>query len=94
MASARRPSASAEGQSQSNDIYAHCRRACASASSGLNCSACCASCRTRSQPSVGSSHALSVFIETTTDNANRTVAEIRHAFSRNGGHLGGFAIAF
>jgi YebC/PmpR family DNA-binding regulatory protein len=29
-----------------------------------------------------------VFIETTTDNANRTVAEIRHAFSRNGGHLG------
>jgi YebC/PmpR family DNA-binding regulatory protein len=29
-----------------------------------------------------------VFIEATTDNANRTVAEIRHAFSRNGGNLG------
>lgn len=29
-----------------------------------------------------------IFIETTTDNANRTVAEIRHAFSRNGGNLG------
>jgi len=29
-----------------------------------------------------------IFIEVTTDNANRTVAEIRHAFSRNGGNLG------
>ncbi len=29
-----------------------------------------------------------IFIEVTTDNANRTVAEVRHAFSRNGGHLG------
>jgi len=29
-----------------------------------------------------------IFIEATTDNANRTVAEIRHAFSRSGGHLG------
>ncbi|MEK6597769.1 MAG: YebC/PmpR family DNA-binding transcriptional regulator [Gemmatimonadota bacterium] len=29
-----------------------------------------------------------LFIEVTTDNANRTVAEIRHAFSRNGGNLG------
>ncbi len=29
-----------------------------------------------------------VLIEATTDNANRTVAEIRHAFSRNGGNLG------
>jgi YebC/PmpR family DNA-binding regulatory protein len=29
-----------------------------------------------------------VFIEATTDNANRTVAEIRHAFSRHGGNLG------
>lgn len=29
-----------------------------------------------------------LFIEATTDNANRTVAEIRHAFSRNGGNLG------
>lgn len=29
-----------------------------------------------------------VIIEATTDNANRTVAEIRHAFSRNGGNLG------
>src|SRR6184192_3712943 len=29
-----------------------------------------------------------IFIEVTTDNANRAVAEIRHAFSRNGGNLG------
>jgi YebC/PmpR family DNA-binding regulatory protein len=29
-----------------------------------------------------------IFIEAVTDNANRTVAEIRHAFSRNGGNLG------
>jgi YebC/PmpR family DNA-binding regulatory protein len=29
-----------------------------------------------------------LFIEATTDNPNRTVAEIRHAFSRNGGNLG------
>jgi YebC/PmpR family DNA-binding regulatory protein len=29
-----------------------------------------------------------IFIETTTDNANRTVAEVRHAFSRAGGNLG------
>jgi YebC/PmpR family DNA-binding regulatory protein len=29
-----------------------------------------------------------IFIEVTTDNANRIVAEIRHAFSRNGGNLG------
>jgi len=29
-----------------------------------------------------------VMIEGTTDNANRTVAEIRHAFSRHGGNLG------
>ena len=29
-----------------------------------------------------------IFIEVTTDNPNRTVAEIRHAFSRNGGNLG------
>src|SRR5512145_1041966 len=29
-----------------------------------------------------------IFIEVTTDNANRTVAEIRHVFSRNGGNLG------
>jgi YebC/PmpR family DNA-binding regulatory protein len=29
-----------------------------------------------------------IFIEVTTDNANRSVAEIRHAFSRNGGNLG------
>src|SRR5512141_3517829 len=27
-----------------------------------------------------------IFIEATTDNPNRTVAEIRHAFSRTGGH--------
>ena len=29
-----------------------------------------------------------IFIEATTDNPTRTVAEIRHAFSRNGGNLG------
>src|SRR6266513_6172327 len=29
-----------------------------------------------------------IFIEATTDNPNRTVAEIRHAFSRNGVNLG------
>jgi len=29
-----------------------------------------------------------ILIEVTTDNPNRTVAEIRHAFSRNGGNLG------
>jgi len=29
-----------------------------------------------------------IIIEATTDNPNRTVAEIRHAFSRNGGNLG------
>src|SRR6478672_10768209 len=29
-----------------------------------------------------------IFIEATTDNPNRTVAEVRHAFSRNNGNLG------
>ena len=29
-----------------------------------------------------------VFVEASTDNTNRTVAEIRHAFNRNGGSLG------
>ena len=29
-----------------------------------------------------------IFIEATTDNPNRTVAEIRYAFSRHGGNLG------
>ncbi len=29
-----------------------------------------------------------IMIEASTDNANRTVADIRHAFSRNGGNLG------
>ena len=29
-----------------------------------------------------------IFIEVTTDNSTRTVADIRHAFSRNGGNLG------
>jgi YebC/PmpR family DNA-binding regulatory protein len=29
-----------------------------------------------------------IVIEASTDNANRTVAEVRHAFSRNGGNLG------
>jgi YebC/PmpR family DNA-binding regulatory protein len=31
---------------------------------------------------------IAILIEAFTDNANRTVAEIRHAFSRNGGNLG------
>src|SRR5690625_7306899 len=31
---------------------------------------------------------VAIFIETLTDNANRTVAEIRHIHSRNGGSLG------
>ena len=29
-----------------------------------------------------------IYVEATTDNANRTVAEVRHAFSRNNGNLG------
>src|SRR4029077_1981131 len=29
-----------------------------------------------------------ILVEATTDNPNRTVAEVRHAFSRNGGNLG------
>ena len=29
-----------------------------------------------------------IYVEGTTDNANRTVAEVRHAFTRNGGNLG------
>ncbi|MBA2626645.1 MAG: YebC/PmpR family DNA-binding transcriptional regulator [Gemmatimonadales bacterium] len=29
-----------------------------------------------------------IFIEVTTDNPNRSVAEVRHAFSRNGGNMG------
>src|SRR5689334_20118703 len=31
---------------------------------------------------------VALLVEATTDNKNRTVAEIRHAFSRNGGALG------
>jgi YebC/PmpR family DNA-binding regulatory protein len=31
---------------------------------------------------------VAIYIETLTDNANRTVAEVRHALSRNGGSLG------
>ena len=31
---------------------------------------------------------VAIIIEASTDNANRTVAEVRHAFSRNGGNLG------
>ena len=31
---------------------------------------------------------VAVIIETMTDNRNRTVAEIRHAFSKNGGNMG------
>lgn len=31
---------------------------------------------------------IAVFVEATTDNINRTVAEVRHAFSKNGGNMG------
>ncbi len=31
---------------------------------------------------------IAILVETTTDNINRTVAEIRHAFSKHGGNLG------
>src|SRR6201990_3480118 len=31
---------------------------------------------------------VAIIVETTTDNRNRTVSEIRHAFSKNGGNLG------
>jgi len=33
-------------------------------------------------------HGIAVFVEATTDNNNRTVASIRHAFSKYGGNLG------
>jgi YebC/PmpR family DNA-binding regulatory protein len=33
-------------------------------------------------------HGVAVMIDTLTDNRNRTVAEIRHAFSKHGGNLG------
>src|ERR1700746_966781 len=31
---------------------------------------------------------VAIIVDTTTDNRNRTVSEIRHAFSKNGGNLG------
>ncbi|WP_020396997.1 YebC/PmpR family DNA-binding transcriptional regulator [Thiolinea disciformis] len=31
---------------------------------------------------------IAVYVEAATDNVNRTVAEVRHAFSKNGGNLG------
>jgi YebC/PmpR family DNA-binding regulatory protein len=31
---------------------------------------------------------VAIIVETTTDNRNRTVSEVRHAFSKNGGNLG------
>lgn len=31
---------------------------------------------------------IAVYVETMTDNINRTVAEVRHAFSKNGGNMG------
>ena len=31
---------------------------------------------------------VAIVVETLTDNRNRTVSEIRHAFSKNGGNLG------
>ncbi len=33
-------------------------------------------------------HGVAVLVETMTDNLNRTVAEVRHAFSKTGGNLG------
>src|SRR5712672_1515526 len=33
-------------------------------------------------------HGVALIVEVATDNRNRTVSEIRHAFSRNGGNLG------
>ena len=33
-------------------------------------------------------HGVAVYVETVTDNRNRTVSELRHAFSKNGGNLG------
>ncbi len=37
---------------------------------------------------------VAVLIEGSTDNRNRTVSEIRHAFSKNGGNLGGGSVAY
>ena len=31
---------------------------------------------------------VAILVEVTTDNRNRTVSEIRHAFSKNGGNMG------
>ena len=33
-------------------------------------------------------HGVAVYVETVTDNRNRTVSELRHMFSKNGGNLG------
>ncbi|MEM6785395.1 MAG: YebC/PmpR family DNA-binding transcriptional regulator [Bacteroidota bacterium] len=33
-------------------------------------------------------HGIAVYVETLTDNTNRTVSEVRHAFSKAGGNLG------
>jgi YebC/PmpR family DNA-binding regulatory protein len=37
---------------------------------------------------------VAVLVEGSTDNRNRTVSEIRHAFSKNGGNLGGGSVAY
>ncbi len=37
---------------------------------------------------------VAVLIEGSTDNRNRTVSEIRHAFTKNGGNLGGGSVAY
>ncbi len=37
---------------------------------------------------------VAVLIEGSTDNRNRTVSEIRHAFAKNGGNLGGGSVAY
>lgn len=37
---------------------------------------------------------VAVLVEGSTDNRNRTVSEIRHAFTKNGGNLGGGSVAY
>jgi YebC/PmpR family DNA-binding regulatory protein len=37
---------------------------------------------------------VAILIEGSTDNRNRTVSEIRHAFTKNGGNLGGGSVAY
>src|SRR5512145_2381130 len=37
---------------------------------------------------------VAVLVEGSTDNRNRTVSEIRHIFTKNGGNLGGGSVAY